>query len=132
MLMPKPSFINKFTRLTEQQRNIVRAAVATILAALIIGLTILEAKRRGMDHMVAVSVGEEIALSIALSETVYGVKLGYVGLTSVLNTLQEHWNKGGDEWNKLPVLIENFSNQQVLNEGIRAAASLAPQKIGYF
>lgn len=119
-------------RLFLARKEILRAGAAIALAALVIGLTISGAKQRGMHHRVMVSPGEQIAISIALSETVYGLKLGYVGHTRVLDAIQAHWNKGDDGWSNLPVLIENFGNRQVLNEGIRAAASLGPQKTGYF
>ena len=126
------SIASVLQKLTGRQRDICRAAVAIMLAAVIIGLTMSEAMRRGMHHALAISPGEEIAVAIALSDTVYGVHLGYVGLASVFNTIQAHWNRGGDGWANLSVLVENFHNRQLLNDGIRAAASLGPQKVGYF
>src|SRR5262245_12094859 len=112
------------------RRAIVRPIVALVLAALIIGLTMTEAMRRGLDHAVAVSYGEETAIAIALSDMVYHLHLGYVGLASVLNTIHQHWN--GSAGSDLSVLVQNFHNEQILNDGIRAAASLGPQKPGYF
>lgn len=126
------SIASVIPKLTGWQRDILRGGVAIVLATVIIGLTMSEAMRRGMHHALAVSPGEEIAVAIALSDTVYGVHLGYVGLASVFNTIQAHWNRGGDGWANLPVLVENFHNRQLLNDGIRAAASLGPQKVGYF
>lgn len=114
------------------RRDILRASIAVVLAALVIGLTISDATRRGLHHRVMVSPGEQIAISIALSETVYGLKLGYVGHTSVLNAIQAHWNNGANEWSNLPILINNFGDHKVLNDGIRAAATLGPQTAGYF
>jgi hypothetical protein len=131
--MATPSLARKLGwRWLGKRKDILRVGVAVIVATLIIGMTISEGKRRGMHHAVTVSSGEQIAIAIALSETVYGVKLGYVGLTSVLNALQEHWNKGANGWSDLSVLTANFHSRQVLNDGIDAAASLGPQKIGYF
>jgi hypothetical protein len=126
------SIASGIQKLTGWQRDILRAGVAIVLATVIIGLTMSEAMRRGMHHALAVSPGEEIAVAIALSDTVYGVHLGYVGLASVFNAIQAHWNRGGDGWANLSVLVENFHNRQLLNDGIRAAASLGPQKVGYF
>jgi hypothetical protein len=117
---------------SEWRKDILRLVLAILLAAAIMGLTISEAKRRGMHHAVMISYGEQIAISIALSEAVYGLRLGYVGFTSVLNAIQEHWNQGTNGWSDLSKLIENFHSRQVLNDGIRAAASLGPQKPGYF
>ena len=91
-----------------RRKDILRMVTAILLASVILGLTISEARRRGMHHAVMISPGEEIAISIALSETVYRLHLGYVGFTSVLNTLQSQWNQGADGWNNLPKLIENF------------------------
>ena len=127
-----PALQKSRLRLAGMQKDTVRGIVAMVLAALIIGLTMSGGMRRGMNHTIAVSPGEQIALAIALSESVYGVNLGYVGLTSVLNTIKKHWNQGADGWSKLPVLVKNFHSRQVLNDGIRAAASLGPQKPGYF
>jgi hypothetical protein len=112
------------------RRAIVRPIVALVLAALIIGLTMTEAMWRGLDHAVAVSYGEETAIAIALSDMVYHLHLGYVGLASVFNTIQQHWN-GSAGWTDVSVLVQNFHNEQILNDGIRAAASLGPQKPGY-
>ena len=117
---------------TGGKRDILRACVAMALAALLIGLTMSDAMRRGMHHRVMISSGEQTAIAIALSETVYKLKLGYVGHTSVLNAIQTHWNKGADGWSNLPQLIKNFGDREVLNAGIQAAANLGPQLSGYF
>ncbi len=114
------------------RKEILRTVVAVVIAGLIIGLTASHAVRRGMNHTLAISYGEEIAVSIALSDMVYGVHLGYVGLSSVVDTIQKYWNGGADGWSKLDVLVSNFHSGQVLDDGIRAAASLGPQKLGYF
>ena len=114
------------------QKDTVRVIVAMVLAALIIGLTMSGAMRRGMHHSIAVSYSEQVALAIALSETQYDMNLGYVGFTSVLKTIQQHWNRGANGWSNLPVLVKNFHSRQVLDDGIRAAASLGVLKPGYF
>src|SRR5579883_2346950 len=129
--MITPASTEKFN-LPGWRKDVLRAGVAFVLAAFIIGLTMFTAKRHGMDHALLVSPGEEIAVSIALSDTIYGLHLGYVGFASVFNTIQEHWNQGANGWSNTQVLIDNFHNGQILNDGIRAAAALGPQKPGYF
>ena len=115
------------------KRDTLRTVVAIVLAVLVIGFTVSDAMRRGLHHRVMVSPGEQIAISIALSDTVYGLNLGYVGYRNVLNTIQAYWNKGDpSQWSDQSVLIKNFGDKQLLNEGIRAAATLGPQKAGYF
>lgn len=110
---------------------IVRPAVAALLAAFIIALTALTGIARGMDHKISWGpTSEQRAISIALSEFVYGLHLGYVGLGSVNNKLVEIWNRGAKVPDD-PILIENSSNAELMNEALRAAASLGPQKIGY-
>src|ERR1700730_10869357 len=111
--------------------RILRPAVAALLAAFIIALTALTGIARGMDHKVSWGpTSEQNAISIALSESVYGLHLGYVGLSSVENKLVEIWNRGVKEPND-PSMIENSSNAELMNEALRAAASLGPQTIGY-
>jgi hypothetical protein len=106
-------------------------SVAILLAAMIIGLTVSAGIKRGMDHSVTIGPGEQTAIAIALSDSIYHVNLGYVGLAKVFATIQEYWNRSADNWSKLDVLKDNFHNADLLNGGIRAAASLGPQEIGY-
>jgi hypothetical protein len=110
-----------------------RTALVIALAVLVMGLTISDAKQRGLHHRVMVSPSEQTAIAIALSETVYGLNLGYVGYRNVFNTLQAYWNKGDPSlWSDYSILTKNFGDKQLLNEGIQAAATLGPQKAGYF
>jgi len=53
------SWIEKFGRLAGWQKDFVRPAVAIALAALMIGLTVTEAKRCGMHHALAISVEKQ-------------------------------------------------------------------------
>jgi hypothetical protein len=109
----------------------VRLLVVALLATFIIGITALTGIQRGMDHKVAWGPGsEQHAISIALSESVYGLHLGYVGFRTVNDKLVEIWNRGATGPND-PILIENSSNADLMNEALRAAASLGPQKAGY-
>ena len=111
--------------------RMIRPLVIALLATFIIGLTALTGIERGMDHKVAYGPwSEQRAISIALSESVYGLHLGYVGFGSVFNKLAEIWN-GGVPDDADPALIERSSNAEVINEALRAAASLGPQKVGY-
>ena len=73
----------------------------------------------------------QTAIAIALSDSIYGVNLGYLGLSNVFAAIQEHWNRSADGWSKSEVLKANFHDADVLNAGINAAASLGPQQIGY-
>ena len=67
-----------------------RLLIALLLAAFIIGLTISSAIRRGMDHAVMIGPGDQTAIAISLSDSVYHVRLGYVGLRQVFSTIQSH------------------------------------------
>ncbi|HEX3754914.1 MAG TPA: hypothetical protein VHV26_07540 [Rhizomicrobium sp.] len=111
--------------------RIMRPLAAGVLAAVIIALTALTGIQRGMDHMVSWAPNsEQRAMSIAISESYYGVHLGYIGLKSVEDKLIEVWNRGvtnpGD-----PALIQHGNDGALINEALQAAASLGPQHIGY-
>ena len=108
-----------------------RFLIAILLAAFIIGLTISAAIRRGMDHAVMIGQGDQTAIAIALSDSVYNVRLGYVGLKQVFDTIQSYWNLDTNRWADLEQLKNNFHDAELLNAGIRAAASLGPQTPGY-
>jgi hypothetical protein len=108
-----------------------RLPIAILLAAFIIGLTMSAAIRRGMDHAVMIGQGDQTAIAIALSESVYKVRLGYVGLKQVFDTIQSYWNRDANRWADLEQLKKNFHDAELLNAGIRAAASLGPQTPGY-
>jgi hypothetical protein len=108
-----------------------RLVIAIVLAAFIIGLTMSAAIRRGMDHAVMIGQGDQTAIAIALSDSVYKVRLGYVGLKKVFDTIQSYWNRDASRWADLEQLKKNFHDAELLNAGIRAAASLGPQTPGY-
>lgn len=109
-----------------------RLLVALLLAGLIIGLTMHSAVRRGMDHAVMIGPGDQAAIAISLSDSIYKVGLGYVGLKKVFDTIQSYWNRDASGWSNLEQLKVNFHDRELLNAGIRAAASLGPQTPGYF
>ena len=119
--------------LVQRVASVARAAnhrllIAILLAAFIIGLTMSAAIRRGMDHAVAIGQGDQTAIAIALSDSVYHVRLGYVGLKQIFDTIQSYWNRGispGDV-RQLEQLKINFHDAELLNAGLRAAGSLGP------
>ena len=105
--------------------------VVALIAASIIALTALTGIQRGMDH--AVTYGpedEQLFISIAISESTYGLNLGHVAFRSVYAKLVKIWSRGTKNDDD-PLLIANCSNANLLNEALRAAASLGEQKIGY-
>ena len=105
--------------------------VTICLAALIIALIFFGGIRRGMDHVAAYGPeSEQTAISIALSESVYGLNLGYLGFAGVKNQLIEVWNHGAQNVND-PILIKNNADRDLLNRAITAAASLGPQEPGF-
>lgn len=108
-----------------------RLLVAILLATSIIGLTMHSAIRRGMDHAVMIGPGDQTAIAISLSDTVYNLRLGYIGLKQVRDAIYDHWNRGASGWPDLEQLKKNFHDRDLLNAGLRAAASLGPQTPGY-
>jgi hypothetical protein len=108
-----------------------RLLISILLAIIIIGLTMSSAIRRGMDHAVMIGPGDQTAIAISLSDSIYHVNLGYVGLKNVFDTIQSYWNRDASGWANLEKLKTNFHDAELLNAGIRAAASLGPQTPGY-
>jgi len=108
-----------------------RLLIAILVAAFIVGLTMTSAIRRGMDHAVMIGPGDQTAIAISLSDSIYHVNLGYVGLKKVFDTIQSYWNRDASGWANLEKLKANFHDAELLNAGIRAAASLGPQRLGY-
>ena len=79
---------------------------------------------RGMNHVIA--YGTEIDLmpmSVALSDSVYNVHLGYVGLTSVYYSLLNSMNRNSTEQGPEQV-VRNTRDGQLINEAIATASSL--------
>jgi hypothetical protein len=106
------------------------AFVALTLAAAIIALIFASGLRLGMDHKTAFGPeSEQNEIAIALSETVYGLNLGYIGFATVHDKLVEIWNGGLDGHD--PKLLENCSDRDLLNKAITEASSLGPQTVGY-
>jgi hypothetical protein len=108
-----------------------RLLIVIVLATFIIGLTMSAAIRRGMDHAVMIGQGDQTAIAIVLSDSVYKIRLGYVGLRQVFDTIQTYWNRDTNYWANTEQLKKNFHDAELLNAGIRAAASLGPQTPGY-
>jgi hypothetical protein len=109
-----------------------RLLIAIVLAAFIIGLTMTAAVQRGMDHAVMIGQGDQTAIAISLSDSVYNLRLGYVGLKQVFDAIQSYWMRGVPRWaGYIEQLKINFHDAELLNAGIHAAASLGPQSPGY-
>ena len=107
-----------------------RLLFALACALAIIGLTAISGMSRGMHHKISFGPeSEQIAISVALSELVYELNLGYLGFKSVYDKLIEVWNRGAKSSGD-PILIANSSDRDLMNEAIGAAASLGPQEIG--
>jgi hypothetical protein len=117
-------------RLTSR-RAFLRFLVVACFAAMIILSTNREGIRLGMDHALAYGTEiDAIPISIALSESVYGVDLGYVGLLPVYSELMRKLTAGSSGANDETVL-RNIRNQDVINGAITAAASLEAQSVGF-
>ena len=104
-----------------------KTLILLVLAAAIIGLTMSAAIRRGLDHAVTIAADDHTAIAISLSDSIYHVNLGYLGLKQVADTIREHWTRashGVEPGVKAP-------SARALNVGIRAAAALGPQTPGY-
>lgn len=116
-------------------RAVAMPVVAAAIAAFLIAITAFTGIQRGMDHKVAFGPqSEQWAMTIALSESVYGLQLGYVGFKSVYDKLVEIWMRGTNG-NPIdytdPVQKQNASNGALINEALTSAASLGPQTPGF-
>src|SRR5262249_45107463 len=81
--------------------------------------------RRGMDHVVAYGPeSEQNGMTIAISQLVHGLG-GYVGYYNVFEALTKIMNRGAENSND-PKIIPNLSNEELINEALAAAASVAP------
>lgn len=106
---------------------LLKTVIVLVLAATIIGLTISAAIRRGLDHAVTIAAGDHTAIAISLSDSIYHINLGYLGLKQVADTISEYWTR--DSHGAEPNVT--VANVERLNAGIRAASSLGPQTSGY-
>jgi hypothetical protein len=106
---------------------LLKTVIALVLAATIICLTMSAAIRRGLDHAVTIAAGDHTTIAISLSDSIYHINLGYLGLKQVADTIYEYWTRDshGAEPNA------TVPNAERLNAGIRAASSLGPQTSGY-
>jgi hypothetical protein len=121
----------KVQRWFPARAQIVRPVVAGALAVFLIALAAVGGIERGMDHKVAYGPwDEQRAISVAISESVYGLHLGYVGFRSVFDALVQVWNRGAKD-DEDPILIKNSSDAGLMNGALHAAVSLGPQSVGY-
>lgn len=105
------------------------SGVTAVLGAVIIWSIYTGGQARGMDHVLAYGVEIDVApMSVALSDSVYGVNGGYVGLTSVYHALIIGLSAGT---NTAAAIEQNIGNREVINAAIRAAMTLTPQQAAY-
>src|SRR5262245_2987541 len=112
-------------------RAIVMSAVTTIIGGLIIWSIYSGGVSRGMNPVIA--YGAEIDLvpiSVALSESVYDIDLGYIGLASVFGTMMNIVNRGSTKLGDA-ALMRNIQDGRLINEAIAAASSIEPQAVAY-
>jgi hypothetical protein len=112
-------------------RAVVMSCITAGISALIVWSIYAGGISRGMHHVIA--FGMEIdttPMSVALSESVYGVDLGYIGLASVYNAMTKVLSRGSTSAYDA-VIQRNIRDGQVINDAITAAASLGPQSPGY-
>src|SRR5262249_6463083 len=112
---------------TGMKSPLLKTVIALVLAATIIGLTMSAAIRRGLDHAVTIAAGDHTTIAISLSDSIYHINLGYLGLKQVADTIYEYWTR--DSHGAEPNVT--VPNAERLNAGIRAASSLGPQTSGY-
>ena len=117
-------------------RELLRASVLLpivtfVLSGIIIALTCYEGQRRGMDSIYSAGPdGEQSAITIAISDLVYGLDAGYVGFASIKEKLVSLWPPGSTKpRNEVDLDYEKIKNQQ--NAAIQAAASMPPPKPGF-
>ena len=100
--------------------TIMRPLLVAALAAFIILITALGGIRRGMDHKVMWGPEfEQTFISVAISDSVYGLHLGYVAFQSVHDKLVEVWNRGARAGPQDPGLIANSSNGDLINQALQ-------------
>jgi hypothetical protein len=111
--------------------SVILPIVTFVLAAITIALTGYEGQRRGLDYIYAAGPdGEQSAITIAISDLVYGLNAGYLGFASVKENLVANWPPGGTKArNELDLDHARLKAQQ--NAAIRSAASMPPPKPGY-
>ncbi len=90
----------------------------------------LEGQRRGMDHKIEALENHQWTIAIALSDLVYHLNAGYVGYATVYNKLTELWYKGASNVHD-PIIREHDQDRDLMNDAIRAAASLGEQQPGF-
>jgi hypothetical protein len=112
------------------RRSVLATIFFVLLAAIIITGTFLEGQRRGMDHTIEALENHQWTIAIALSDLVYHLNAGYVGYATVHNKLTEIWYRGASNVQG-PIIRERNKDRDLMNEAIRAAASLGPQRPGF-
>jgi hypothetical protein len=102
-----------------------------ILGALVILMTLVEGQRQGLDyHYSKVVDGEQSAITIAISDLVYGLNAGYLGYSSVKHKLVEAWPPGEDKARN-EVRLDHEAIKARQNAAIQAAATMEAPKRAY-
>jgi hypothetical protein len=116
------------------RRATVMSAVTAGIAALIIWSTYVGGTSRGMDHVIAYGIEIDLTpISVVLTESVYGINLGYVALSSVYSAMNTTMRRGITTPD-VDALLRNAGDRQLINEAITRASSLSVNDMhyGYF
>jgi hypothetical protein len=108
----------------------VGSILTAVLATLIIVLVFVGGLRRGMDHVVEGLPNDRLAIAVAVSDIVYHLNAGYLAYATVYHKLDDVWSRGASDWHD-PAMVRNNADGDLLNEGLREAASLGPQQPGF-
>jgi hypothetical protein len=118
-------------RILDRRQGRAASILISVGTIAIIALVFVTGLLRGLDHVAMFGPeNEQNAITIALSDTAYHLNAGYLGYAAVHNKLVEIWNRGARNGQD-PILLQNNSNRELLNEAISAAASLGPQNPAY-
>jgi len=112
-------------------RPILTAIIVAVVSALVIAATVREGQRRGLDHTIDGLENNQWAIAVALSDMIYHLNAGYVGYATVYNKLIEIWYRGATDVHDPIIEQKNDKDRDLMNEALRAAASLGPQQPGY-
>ncbi len=120
------------TRSGSLRSSILLPTVTFVLSAFIILLTLFEGQRRGLDyHYSSVVDGEQSAITIAISDLIHGLNLGYVGFSAVKAKLVENWPPGVSG-ERVEAELDHDPIRARQNAAIQAAASLPAPTRAYF
>ena len=106
-------------------------SVNAVITGLIIWSIYAAGISRGMDHVLAHGAEIDITpISIVLTESVYGIDLGYVGLRSVYGTMMNVVSRDAKRPDD-PIVLRNIRDREVIEEAIAAGSSLSVSAMSY-